>query len=269
MFMKSKKAAFLFFYTLIVLVIMVYSIIVFFGDRPGVDENAQLGQMVFDIYGASIESDKHLFFIHKVGEYSLMSAMKETMSEGLDGEGCMVEGEFILYKDVKCNFYPEEFTISFSENVGNSFDKYSTNISSENYTFETRYDGTSIFLTGTSGTKLNFADEDHFNFSRNMDLEVVIDYDFSWFSEMEYALKSNLICLENSRDEQKLENIAGEESRRDPSDCLREYPQFSEVRKSDGILYYDYLADGYLFEEWFDMPLALDLNGFKAAISIK
>lgn len=268
-FMKSKKGFFLFGFSLIMFFLMIYAVIVFFGDRPDVDNNAKLGQIVFDVYDANIESDKYLFFIHKVGEYSLLGAMKETMLEGLNDEECMVEGKYILYKDVKCNFYPEKLVSAFSEKVGDNFDKFVTNVSSENYTFETRFNGSSIFLIGNSEIVLDFADEDHFNFTRSINFETYFDYDFLWVDEMRSSLKLNLICLENSKDEQKLENIAGDDSGRDPQDCLREHPQFSEITKKNEVVYFNYSAEGHLFEKVFNIPLAVDLEGFKAAISIK
>ncbi len=264
---KSKKGFFLFGFSLIMFFLMIYAVFVFFGDRPDVDDNARLGQMVFDVYNADIEVSKYGFFINKVGEYSLIGAMKEGMSKGLIGD-CMVEGNYVLYNTNKCNFNPELLVSNFSDNIGVYFDKYVTRISSKNYTFETRFNGTSIFLKGDSNAELNFAKESNkkFNFTKDIDFEIYFDYDFSWFNEMESNLKSNLDCLGNAKDEQQLENIAIADSDKTPSNCLNEYPEFSDIRKINGLLHFNYLADGHLFEEGFNIPLIVDLGNIQLNI---
>ena len=261
MFMKSKKGFFLTFYLLVVFSLMVYTVIVLFGDRPDVDENARLGQMVFDVYDVSIEADKYSFFIGNVGEYSLLGSMKGVMEKGLNNEDCLA-----FYSE-GCMFEPEKIASSFSDNVGIHFDKYVTRVSSKNFTFDTRFDGTNIFLKGDSDAKLNFAENPKkMNFTNDLSFEVAIEYDFSWYNRMEDSLRLSLICLEHAKDEQQVDNIAEGSSGRNPSECLMEYPRFSDVKKIDKVLFFNYAADGYLFEDSFNIPLAVDLVGFRAKV---
>lgn len=259
MFMKSKKGFFLFGFSLIIFFLMIYAIIIFFGDRPDVDGDARLGQMVFDVYDASVEADKYGFFIGKVGEYSLLGSMKDVMEQGL-GDECLV-----LYSG--CEFDPDLLVSSFSDAVGSNFDNYVTRVSSENFTFETRFNGTSIMLKGITNAELNFVeDPKRMNFTKDLDFEVHIDYDFSWYDEMEGVLRLELICAEHAKDEQLVENIASGSSGRDPAECFVEHPKFSEVKKANNILSFDYEAGGYLFEKSFNVPLAVDLGGFRAKV---
>ena len=256
--MKCKKGFFLVFYLLVVFSLMVSVIIILFGNRPDVDDDARLGQMVFDIYDVSIEADKYSFFIRKVGEYSLLGSMKEVMEKGLNNENCLV-----FYSE-GCIFEPEKIVDSFASSVGSHFDKYVTRVSSENFTFDTSFNGEFIFLNGESDAKLNFAENPKkMNFTKDLDFEVSIKYDFSWYKEMEDSLRLNLICLEHAKDEQQVDNIAEGSSGRNPPECLMEYPKFSEITKKNNVLSFNYGAEGYLFEDSFNVPLAVDLGGFR------
>lgn len=231
---------------------MLTVVIVFFGDRPDVDEKLKVGKVVTDVYDASLEADKFDFFIDKSAEYALLKSMKKNIEINFDNENDFV------------NSLIEEFKVNFDKYLLLSEEE----IKSSDFKFVIEYKE-GIRLNGSSDKELNFATlgNKKFNFTRKPSFELVFDYSFEWYNKMEEVLKLNLVCLKESKDEENIGDIAGSGEGKLAKECLNEYPNFLEVSKSSGILSIVYLTEGYLLEDEFRVPLEVNLVDFESSLN--
>ncbi len=245
----SKKGMFIFFTLMIVVFLILAVFIVFFSDRPDVDESLKIGEVVIGVYDANAELKEYNFFLKKSAEYALMKSLEEGLKNG------HVDKEILL----------EEMKTSFNGHLDNYLkDRPEINFSET----ELNFNGSGFFAKGMAESLVSVSDRRNYNLTGRPNFDIYWKYDFDWYEEMERILVDNFYCLEISRDNAILADIASENLEEElPSKCLLEYPKFKSVEKTEGVLTFNYLAEGHEFEDQIEVPMKVVLSDLEDSLN--
>ncbi len=250
--------------------LLAYTAWVLLIDKDPVQEKLKLGQMVNDMYAANAEADNFAHYLEKSADYALVEAVQTTISSGKLIEGCEV-----LYESDACIFSLDKFAGGLSEESKNAFDKYikagGYEIAFTDYEFTTKIDGKNLVVEEKNAeiaiTKRFFETSRKMSFRRPLSFERRLNFDFSHYIALFNELNENLACLKEAKDEQIQEDIGSNDADKvKPEECLDE--KFMHVKKTGGILSFDYEIEGILLEDSFTGPMNIDLKGFEESRDI-
>ncbi len=266
--MKNKKGILMAGTVLLFAFLLTYSLWVVTIDKDPANEKLKLGRMVNDIYAVNSKAEEFEYFLKKSGEYALL----ETLKQRIEGEE-LIEDCDILYKTLECWFNENKIAKSLAEDYKNEFKDYiemsGYEINVDDYIFGTELDVKYIIAKGKNDNPVDFGEnsERKMSFRKDASFESRIMFNFSEYNEIFDEINKNLKCLKEAEDEQVKEDIAkSKENKKKPEECLG--GRFSNVRKINGILYFDYKIDGALIEDGFEGKMAVDIFGFEKSSDI-
>ena len=259
-YLKDKRGLLIEGTAIIIAFLLSTAMVYLFWEKEDAEELV-IGQMLIDVYSAEAEAEKFGYFFEKNSEYALLKGLKQNVVAGLL-EGTECESLYALDKE-ECEL--ENLIEVFGNNVGDqskrnfeedySYEGYVLNF--EEMDFETRNSDGKLIMNVNSDEVLEFGNdaEREMSYTVKVDYDVKLDFDFRLYENMIKPLKNNLLCLESPED------IGYEYS--SVSNCLNAYPEFSNLEKENGILSFDYIVNGVLFEKELTGPFKLDLEGFR------
>ena len=259
-YLKDKRGILIEGTAIIIAFLLSTAVVYLFWEKEDAEELV-IGQMLIDVYSAEEKAEKFGYFFEKNSEYALLKGVKQNIGAGLL-EGTECESLYALDKE-ECEL--ENLIEVFGNNVGNQskrnfeedYDYKDYELNLEEMNFETWNSEGKLLMNVSSDEFVEFGSdaEREMKYTVKIDYDSKLDFDFRSYENMVSPLKNNLVCLEGP------ENIGSESS--SVSACLNAYPEFSNIKKENGILSFDYAVKGVIFENELIGPFKLDLEGFR------
>ena len=246
--------------SIVFVVLLIYTAVLFFIEREDINERLVLGGMVIDVLAAEESSGITEYYLEKSGQYALLKSVKKTTEEGFLDENCEA-----YYSGEGCKINVYDFADSVKKNLPGYFEEYiianKLDMDVKKYKFDVVVAGGKVMLYAETSEKIDFGDASvrEMEYKKSGNFNTELNFAFSQYLEAIESIESNILCLLESEDEQVKEDLGSSSTRKNPKECLDD--KFFNVKKKNGILSFKYKMKGALFEENLDVKLDVNLKG--------